>query len=141
MTRAPHAIPPVAAALLALAVAVAVALAVAPPAFARDGGRDEVRVTGTCGRGAASELRLKADDGAIEIEFRVHHARVGGLWRVTLVRERRVVWRGRARTGSGDDSFRVRRRVRDLPGADRVTARTVGPRGLTCAASGVLPGR
>ena len=91
--------------------------------------------------GLAAELRLRADDGAIEIEFRVHHARVGGLWRVTLVRERRVVRRGRARTGSGDDSFRVRRRVRDLPGADRVTARTVGPRGLTCAASAVLPGR
>jgi hypothetical protein len=98
-----------------------------------------VRVQGTCGRGATSELRLRAGDGAIRVEFEVRTHRRGERWRVVLVHERRVVWRGRARA-SGGRAFRVRRYLRDLEGADRVTARASGPRGNACEAGALLRG-
>jgi hypothetical protein len=107
---------------------------------ARGGGdRNEVRVAGVCGTGATSNVRLRQRDGGdIEVRFQVEHARSGQSWRVTLVRERRVVWRGGARTQRR--SFEVERRIPDFSGADQVTARAVGPRGLTCTASATLPG-
>src|SRR5918911_4393701 len=85
---------------IALAVAL-LALALFGPAsaLARGGGgggggggnRPEVRVAGSCGRGATSSLKLKARDGAIEAEFEVH-GRSGSLWRVVFVQEGRVAW-------------------------------------------------
>jgi hypothetical protein len=110
-------------------------------AAADDGerGRHDVRVAGSCGRGASAELRLKADDGRIEVEFEVDHDRVGAFWRVVLVHERRVVWRGTVRTKKPSGSFDVERRVRDLPGADTLSVRAWGPHGVTCRAAGTLP--
>jgi hypothetical protein len=111
----------------------------APAAVARGGdGGGEVRAAGSCGRGASSDLRLRSRDGRIRIRFQVEHARSGASWRVVLVQDRRVVWRGRARNRSG--SFELERTLRDLPGADRVTARAWGPAGVTCAAAATLPG-
>jgi hypothetical protein len=103
------------------------------------GDDDEVRTSGTCGGGARSELRLKADDGAIELRFEVRGARRGS-WRVVVVQERRVAWRGTVSAGSGSRSFRVERELDDLPGADAIMVRASGPRGLTCNASGTLSG-
>ena len=118
--------------LSALAV---LALSAPAPASADD----EVRVGGTCGKGATSELRLRAKDGAIQVRFEVDSRRAYKRWEVVLVHERRVVWRGRVRTRSGG-SFRVRRSVPDFTGADQVSARASGPRGNTCAAAAVLTG-
>ena len=115
----------------------AVFVALALPATAA--ARDDVRVAGSCGRGASAELRLKEDHGAIEVEYRVRRGRSGERWSVALVHERRVAWRGRATT-SGNDGFRVRRTLPDYAGADEITARASGPRGLTCTATGVLHG-
>lgn len=126
-----------------VALALLIALAVGPAnASARggDGGGGEVRVAGTCDRGATSKLRLRAKDGGIRAQFEVDHNRSGTLWRVVLVQDRRVVWRGRARTRGTGDSFEIERRLRNLPGADQVTVRASGPGGLTCAASATLPG-
>ena len=105
----------------------------------RGGDRPEVRVAGSCGRGATSKLKLKADDGQIEAEFEVH-GRAGTTWRVVLVQENRIAWRGRARTAGPSRSFSVERRLGDYPGPDHVTARAVGPRGITCQATAALPG-
>lgn len=109
------------------------ALALAAPAVADD----DVRVQGTCGEGAECRLRLRADDGSIRVEFRVDSERSGERWRVALVHERRVVWRGRVRTRSGG-SFRVRRTVPDFEGADQVSVRASGPGGNTCQAEATL---
>jgi hypothetical protein len=116
-------------------------LALGAPAAAsarhgEDGG--EARAVGTCGGGVRSELRLKARDGGIEAEVEVDHARRGSLWRLTLSQEGRVVWRGSVRARSG--SVRVERRLRDLAGADRVSVRASGPRGVTCRATATLAG-
>ncbi len=122
-------------------VAGASAGAGAAPAFARDGGDDsrrEARVTGTCAKGASSKLRLRSRDGRIGVEFDVTRSRRGELWRVVLVHERRVAWRGSVRTRRSGGSFRVRRSLPDYDGSDRVTVRASGPRGLTCEASALL---
>jgi hypothetical protein len=118
---------------------VALALVAPAPALGR-GDDDDVRVTGACGKGATSKLRLKAKDGAIQVEFEVKANRGGQRWGVVLVHERRVAWRGRARTRSGSGSFRIRRSIPDFGGADQVTARASGPRGNTCEATGLLTG-
>jgi hypothetical protein len=103
------------------------------------GDRPEVRVAGSCGRGATSKLKLKADDGQIEAEFEVH-GRSGAKWRVVFVQENRIAWRGSARTSGSSRSFSIERRLSDYAGPDHVTARAVGPRGITCQATATLPG-
>jgi hypothetical protein len=130
-----------------VAALTALALTGPAPAFAKDGGgghggggsRPSVRVTGNCGRGATSTLKLKADDDGIEAEFEVH-GRSTASWRVVLVQDARIAWRGRARTRGPSRSFSVERLLGDYPGPDQVTARAVGPRGITCQASATLPG-
>jgi hypothetical protein len=123
-----------------LALALAFALGAPAPALARDGGDKDARVSGTCARGATSQLRLKADDGEIRVEFEVKSSRSGERWRVTLAHERRVVWRGQARTRSGSRSFRIRRSIPDFDGVDEVSARASGPGGKTCQATTMLTG-
>jgi hypothetical protein len=100
---------------------------------------DEVRVDGTCGRNATSQLRLEADDGSIRVRFRVDSNRSHARWRLAVVHEGSVAWRTRVRSDGGG-SIHIRRRLRDLPGADQVTARALGPHGITCIAAGTLPG-
>ena len=133
---------------LAIALVLLALVFLAPAsALAKDGGgggggggdRPEVRVAGSCGRGASSTLKLKARDGGIEAEFEVH-GRAGSAWSVAFVQERRTVWRGRVRTGGPSHSFSVERRLGDYPGPDQVFARAVGPRGVTCQATATLPG-
>jgi hypothetical protein len=129
------------------AAALALALAGTSPALARGGrdgggggrGRSEVRVAGTCGKGASAKLKLKSRDGRIEAEFEVHHGRAGSTWRVTIVHERKVEYRGRRRIGGASRSFEVDRRMPDYSGADGVTARATGPGGVVCVASAMLP--
>jgi hypothetical protein len=103
------------------------------------GGDDEVRTSGRCGGGASSELRIRAKDGTIELRFEVRGARRGS-WRVVVVQERRVAWRGTVRADGGSRSFRIERDLDDLPGADAIMVRASGPRGVTCNASGTLSG-
>jgi hypothetical protein len=121
------------------------------PALARGGGsgsgsggggggdRPEVRAAGSCGAGATSSLKVKSRDGGLETEFEVHGRSVA-TWRVTIVHEYDVAWRGRRRTAGPSRSFSLQYRMPDLSGADRVTARAVGPRGVVCSASATLPG-
>lgn len=116
-------------------------LSIAALAFSHGGGdRDQTRANGTCGGGVRSTLELKADDGAIEVEFEARGARRGSAWRVTLSQEGRVEWRGTAHARGGSGAFRVRRNIRDLEGADRVSVRASGPGGVSCRATATLAG-
>lgn len=126
----------------AMVLALGSMLVLADSAFARDGkdGRGEVRVAGSCSGGATSKLKLKSRDGGIELEFEVDHNRVGAPWRVAIVHERRVAWRGAAKASGPSGSFHVERRLPDLLGTDTVTARAWGPLGVTCRATATLPG-
>lgn len=131
---------------LILATLACAAVSSAPaPALARGGGgggggdRPEVRVAGTCGKGATSSLKVKSRDGGLETEFEVH-GRAGASWRVTIVHEQQVAWRGRRRTAGPSRSFSLEYRLPDLSGADAVSARAIGPRGVVCSAAATLPG-
>jgi hypothetical protein len=124
---------------LLLGVALLLLFAARPVEAVANDGRDEVRAAGRCGSGATSELRLKRDGNGVELRFRVDRGRAGALWRVAIVHERRVAWKGAARINRTDGSFEVRRTLQDLPGADVVTATAWGPRGLVCRATATLP--
>jgi hypothetical protein len=136
-----------------IVVVLALAVAGSTPAFARGGpggggggggsgngraDRPEVRVAGSCGKGATSNLTVKSRDGGLESEFEVH-GRAGARWRVTIVHEGEVAWRGSRITAGVSRSFSVGYRVPDYSGADVVTARAVGPRGVVCFASATMP--
>src|SRR3954451_4505813 len=123
---------------ICLLLVLAPASALAKHGGGGDDGAQEVRVAGTCGKGATARLRLRSRDGEIRAQLEIDHTRSGKSWRVSLVQERRVVYRGHARTRLGQ--FEIEKRLSDLPGADHVTARAVGPRGLTCVAAATLPG-
>jgi hypothetical protein len=125
--------------LAPLAIVLVLLFAARPaPVVAKDG-RGDVRVAGVCGSGATSKLRLKSDDDGIELRFDVDYSRAGVVWRVVLVHERRIAWKGVVRTTRPSGSFQVRRTLQDLAGADAVTARALGPGGLVCRAAAVLP--
>jgi hypothetical protein len=120
--------------LLIAVLALAMLVAIVVPSALADRGR--VRVAGSCGTGATSRLEVRRDHSRIEVRFEVRYHRARAAWRMAIVHESRVVWRGRARGGQ----VRVNRRVPDFRGADRIKARAVGPKGVTCTASAVLPG-
>jgi hypothetical protein len=144
-------------AVLSILALMAIALAGPTSAFARGGADDppgddhgggggaaparraEVRVTGTCGRGAQAWLKLKQRDSGIEVEFQIHHTRAGASWRLAVVHERRIEYRGRHRTRS-TGALDINETIADFGGPDGVNVRAWGPRGLTCTASAVLPG-
>ncbi len=133
------------------AAATAVILLASPgAALARGGGDDgggghgrgrEVRQSGSCGSGASAALTLKQEDGAIAVEWEVERHRGGERWRVSFARNGWVLARGTARTRGRSGSFSYERRISDLPGADRVSARAVGPGGRSCTATATLPSR
>ena len=98
-------------------------------------------MAGTCGAGATSKLKVKADDGALEVEFEVEHARRGSaLARHARPGGTRRLARQRPRAGRGSGRFAVERRLRDLAGADRIGVRASGPGGVSCRAAATLPG-
>jgi|tagenome__1003787_1003787.scaffolds.fasta_scaffold20814884_2 hypothetical protein len=90
---------------------------------------------GRCGGGARSTLSAWAEqEQLIGAAFSLKGAHEGGEWRIVLVHEGHVTWRGTARAGA-DGALKVLRRLDDYPGADRIAVRAYGPSGATCAAA------
>jgi hypothetical protein len=102
------------------------------------GGGGDVRVAGTCGPGATASLRLRERDRGIETRFRLRESHGRGVWRITVVHERRVAARATRRTTRGDDSLELRRTFPDLEGSDTVVVHAWGPGGLGCRATATL---
>lgn len=99
--------------------------------------RVEVRTAGVCGGAADAELRLRTEDGEIELRFAVDHIRPRVVWRVAVVHERRVVWRGNVRS-TASRQLEVERTLPDYPGADAVSVRAWAPSGLVCRAAALI---
>ncbi len=123
--------------LAQLVIALVLAAVVGPVAALGKDGPDEVRVAGVCSGVATSKLRLRSRDDRIELRFEVEHGRPG-VWRVVVVHERRVAWKGSIRAARSGGSFEVRRLIPDFPGADTVSTRALGPRGVVCRAAATL---
>ena len=98
--------------------------------------RSDARANGACGNRASARLRARGNGREIELEFVVRQARGDGWWRITVTQEGRVAWRGRGHTHG--HRLSVRRRIGDLPGADRIMVRGLGPSGTTCVATATL---
>jgi len=119
-----------------ISLAAIAALALAPAAAsAKHGGDRGVRVAGSCDHGVTSKLKLKNDDGVIEVEFEVDQNRVGRTWNVKLKRDGSVFWRGQRTTQAPSGSFSVQRRLANGPGSDHVVGKAISPSGQVCRAS------
>jgi hypothetical protein len=109
---------------VAVSVLVAALVAAAPlvPAVTR-ADDDDARRRGSCA-GGPGEYRLRVrrgDDRTLRIRFRIDDVDPGDTWQVFLSRDgvRVATWTRRASDG-GD--VRVRRRIRDRAGRDRIAA-------------------
>jgi hypothetical protein len=124
--------------LLPPLILAAAALAGAPGAAADHGGRVEVRVEGSCSGASASELRVRAEDGWLRVEFRVESRRPARSWSITLLRERRIAFRGTLRAPVGGRSIELRRTLPAWPGSEALVVRAAAPGGETCLASATV---
>jgi hypothetical protein len=97
------------------------------------GGGDDDRVirTGGCSGSADWKLKVKTDDGRLEVEGEVDSNRAGQTWAWTLRHNGSVSARGTATTTPRSGSFEVERKIVDLAGTDRVVFRATYA-GQTC---------
>ena len=123
-------------ALVPASLLVLAALVAGAPASAdRGDDGDTLRAHGTCTGSSATELRVRAEEGRLEIEFRVDAVPRGRAWTVVVLRERRIAFRGVLRPRGSSRSVELRRTVVDWPGAERVLVRAVARDGEACRAS------
>ena len=122
----------IAAALTLSALSIGLVGAGATSASAHDDdGDDRVLVTGRCSAGAEWKLKVKTDDGRLEVEGEVDSNVAGQRWRWTLRHNGSVSDRGVGTTTARSGSFEVERKVVDLAGTDRLVFRAVRD-GQTC---------
>ena len=100
-------------------------LALGAPAFASHGGGDgRVVKTGSCSDGAHWTLKVKNDDGRLDVEGEVDSNISGQTWRWKIKDNGDVTASGSARTGGRSGSFSVERRITNRAGTDKVTFRS-----------------
>jgi hypothetical protein len=117
-----------------LALALAGALA-APSATLAAGGR-VVRATGSCTATSTANLKAKAENGRIGVEFEVDQNRNNRLWSVRTWDDSVRVFSGSRRTAAPSGSFTLRLLIRNRAGADRIRARaTNAVTGEVCTAT------
>jgi hypothetical protein len=129
--------------------AVAIALAVPAPGAASDDEEGNVAVSRVSCMGGVAELRLEAEDdgdgegepeadlgipaeSGINVQLRVTLRRPVVFWRLVLLHERRIVYRGTRRTNGSGYSLRYARRVPEWLGRQTVVARVATFSGRTC---------
>lgn len=93
----------------------------AAPAHA--GGEPRVERRGGCSESSRWKLKLKRDDGGIEVEYEVDQNVNGDRWRVVMKRNGNRFFRGIRTTRPPSGSFEVERHTDDGPGTDRFVAR------------------
>ena len=109
----------------ALALACLTLGALAPAATASGGDDDRVIRTGSCSGSADWKLKVKTDDGRLEVEGEIDSNVAGQRWRWTLRHNGSVSDRGVGTTTARSGSFEVERKVVDLAGTDAITFRAV----------------
>jgi len=100
-------------------------LVLGAPANASDGGGNGDRVikTGSCSDGARWKLKVKSDDGRLEVEGEVDSNQSGQSWSWKIKDNGSVAAKGSATTGGRSGSFSVERRIPDQAGTDTVVFR------------------
>ena len=89
------------------------------------GGGDDDRVikTGSCSDGSEWKLKVKTDDGRLEVEGEVDTNQSGQTWAWRIKDNGSVAAKGSATTGGRSGSFSVERKIADQAGTDTVTFR------------------
>ncbi|MCX6400658.1 MAG: hypothetical protein NTX33_12115 [Propionibacteriales bacterium] len=113
-------------ALLATAACVAgLSTSLTTPAHASGGDDGRVIRTGSCSGSADWKLKVKSDDGRLEVEGEIDSNRRGQEWRWSIVHNGSVSARGTAVTRGPSGSFSIERRIVNLAGTDHVVFRAV----------------
>jgi hypothetical protein len=110
-----------------------------PAGHARGGGGAVVRAAGSCTLSSTAKLKLKLDDGRVEVEFEVDENRNGSLWGVVLKRNGTRVLGRAAKTHRPSGSFEVRALI--ARGTPRTKVAAVARRAATgeiCRATATL---
>jgi hypothetical protein len=108
--------------MIGIALAGALALPMfgtSTPAFAGT----EVIKTGSCSAASSWKLKLKPDNGALEVDFEVDQNVSGDTWRVRMRHDGEVFFTGRRTTRGASGSFDVSVREPDNAGTDSFKAR------------------
>jgi hypothetical protein len=116
--------------LLLAAVAVLAALSVPAVASADEG--EKVERVARCTASSEIAIRLELEDGKIRVELEIEGRQRGAAWKVILLRERRIVFRGIVRAPKNSREAKLRRSFDDWLGRDSVVIRATGPRTETC---------
>jgi hypothetical protein len=110
------------------------AIALAPTALASGG--DDVRSAGKCGGSSTSKIKVKPDNGRLDVEFEVDQNVNGVKWKVRIKDNGAVAFRGSATTRPPSGSFSLERRIDDLAGTDRIKGIAKNPAsGERCVAN------
>jgi hypothetical protein len=89
------------------------------------GGDNRVIRVGNCTGSADWKLKVKTDDGRLEVEGEVDSNQTGQRWAWTISHNGSVSARGTSRTTGRSGSFSVERKIVNLAGADRILFRAV----------------
>jgi hypothetical protein len=109
--------------LIVLALTAALTLGGVAVATSAVAGGNDVTKTGTCSGSSEWKLKLKPDNGRIEVEFEVDQNVVGDAWKVRMKDNGDVFFHGRRTAQGPSGSFSVTRFVNDASGTDRVVAK------------------
>jgi hypothetical protein len=89
------------------------------------GGDDRVVKTGACKGGPSWKLKVKTDDGRLEVEGEVDSNTTGQKWGWKIKHNGSVSAKGTSTTSGPSGSFSVERKIVNLNGSDRVVFRAV----------------
>jgi 2-methylaconitate cis-trans-isomerase PrpF len=104
--------------MILTAGAATAALAIPGAAAASD---DEVENSGQCTGGTTSKIKVKPDDGQLEVEFEVDQNQTGDRWKVKLKDNGDKVFKGSATTRGPSGSFSIERKIPNKSGTDSIT--------------------
>jgi hypothetical protein len=91
-------------------------------ARAQGGDDHERRVIGSCSAATDWKLKVKQDDGRLEVELEIDANRVGQRWGVTMSDGQHRFFAGSRVTQGRSGSFEVERLVTNRGGADHIRA-------------------
>jgi len=107
-----------------LICALALSALVAPAATLAKSG-DPVIKAASCSLSSSGNLKAKADNGRLEVEFEVDQNRANRLWNIKVWDDGQRVFSGARRTVAPSGSFTLRLLVPNRAGVDTIGARAV----------------
>jgi hypothetical protein len=83
-------------------------------------GDDEIRNPGDCTGSSSSKIKVKPDDGRIEVEFEVDQNKSGDKWKVKIKDNGETVVKKTMTTHGPSGSFSLERKIADQAGKDEI---------------------